>query len=400
MSVQPSSAEGNRPFYHRVESIRGIGALLVAAFHATGMSINGMALLPHVAWPDATTFQNVIRKIGTVLIPGHAALLVFFVISGFVLRLSLQHGPQRKAPMSGKFFIGRLFRFYPIVIAGALLAAAVSLVGIGPAWAFNAGELIANCFLLDVSLNPPLWALQLELLMVPVILLFFLIERRLGPGAVFIIAIITTGLAFAPGWAYFRPLSQNMFAFALGMVVPTLGREFVGRFTAKQANLWILASVLTLFATGPCLGIYSQYSTMIEGWVGFALVAFATYRQDVSVMKSLDNRALRMLGSASGSYYVLHMSWLYVLVYFMAMLVPAGWSQNAPALVGIAVILACLILLIPVALLSYKLIEVPGIGLGRMLFKRLGLDGRAEKEKHAAAAETAPVEVTAASPTK
>ncbi len=39
-------------------------------------------------------FENAIRQLGAAALVAHGSLMMFFIISGFVLRLSLEHGPR------------------------------------------------------------------------------------------------------------------------------------------------------------------------------------------------------------------------------------------------------------------------------------------------------------------
>ena len=50
---------------------------------------------------------------------------------------------------------------------------------------------------------------------------------------------------------------------------------------------------------------------------------------------------------------------------FAALIVPVSWSATMPLLVGILVISASLVGFAPLMLVSYHLIEAPGIALGR-----------------------------------
>src|SRR5262249_22205434 len=83
----------DRPFFGRVESLRGLGALAVAAFHIASWNLHGHPLLPDLA--KCEPLRSVFRRGDVRLIPGHAALMMFFVISGFVLRISLAYGPRQ-----------------------------------------------------------------------------------------------------------------------------------------------------------------------------------------------------------------------------------------------------------------------------------------------------------------
>src|ERR1700722_13203316 len=78
---EPASGS-NRPFFTRVESLRAIAALAIAAYHISGCALHNVLLLPDVPWQGVGLVQNTIRKLGLVFLPAHAALVVFFVISG------------------------------------------------------------------------------------------------------------------------------------------------------------------------------------------------------------------------------------------------------------------------------------------------------------------------------
>lgn len=357
-----------RPFFGRVESLRGLGTLAIAGYHFAGIIFFTGPLLPDVPWPDASPIQNGIRQFGVTMLAGHAALMTFFVISGFVLRVSLEHGPQRPTVAAARFFLSRLFRLYPIVI----FAVAVSALVAGPV---PLRQLIANMLLLDVSMNEWFWALQVEFLMAPAIVSLYFLESRHGPRVLVVIAIATSALAFKPSWAWWPPLSTNVFAFVLGMLIPTLGRRLAaGR---RQFAVGILiAATLALFLPNLCFGRYSRFSALIEAYGAFVVVSLAAYRHDLFVLKWLDAKPLRWLGLSSGSYYVLHMTTIPLAVGIAAAVVPVAWRVAAPAPVGILVLAVWLVAITPITLCTYYLIEAPGIGLGKRIVRRLGLDTR------------------------
>src|SRR5437764_1395510 len=60
----------------------------------------------------------------------------------------------------------------------------------------------------------------------PFVALYF-VERSRGPLMLLAIAVVTSALSFSGGWAFWRPLSHNMFVLVLGMLVPTLGYRLV-----------------------------------------------------------------------------------------------------------------------------------------------------------------------------
>lgn len=367
-------APADRPFFARVEALRGLGAMAVAGFHFTGAVLHDRLLLQPKTWADAAPEQVALGRVALALIPGHAFLMAFFVISGFVLRVSLGHGPPTAGATAAKFLIARVFRFYPIAAAAVVLSALAGHTG--PA---TAERVVANLLLLDVSMNGHLWALQLELLMVPVILGLFLLERRWGPRVLVAAAAVSTPLAFVPSWAVWPPLSANLFAFVLGLMLPTVGKAWaVGR-SRRVAAAWLAGGAAVWFSAGPALGTYSRVTSVIEAYTAAGLLALVAYRPDLPGLRWLDFRPLRALGGAAGSYYVLHMATVPAAVAVAAWAVPAGWSAAYPAAVGVGVIAVWLLALAPPMLLATALVENPGIAAGRRVIRSLNLDAKRER---------------------
>lgn len=357
---------GPRPFFGRVESLRGLCAVMVAGYHMSGWGAPEGRLLPeHVAWGSVGALQNGIGRFELYLLSGHAALMVFFVISGLVLRVSLQYGPRDVGGAAVRFHVARLFRIYPISIVGMLVAAATyTWHAAVPSPPITASSLAANLSLLSVSLNTTLWAIQLEVVMAPLIFGLFLLERWQGQRALMAVVAITTVLAFG-NWAVWRPVSEYFFAFALGMLLPTAGRSWLLGWSRGATRWGLIAAVLGLLLPWPMLGFYSKFSAIIEGYAAAALIGIVAYRIDLQGLQWLDWRPVRLLGLASGSFYVLHMAvlpWIYPLV---LSLIPSSLDVQLPALAGPLAIFGTLALFAPIAVLSYYLVEAPGIALGR-----------------------------------
>ena len=184
--ARDGAAVAGRPFFTRLEALRGLGAVAVAAYHFMGYT-----------W-----------------IPGRTALMVFWIISGFVLRTSLAYGPQAIAPAAVRFAIARIFRIYPIVVFSALMFA----LTISPSpFGGSDGRTPLEAFLrfatlLDVKPNGSLWALQVEVLAAPIIVGLYFVELRFGVRYLGAFALLATALSFSKSWAIWPPLSNNLFA--------------------------------------------------------------------------------------------------------------------------------------------------------------------------------------------
>jgi len=361
-----------RPFFTRIESLRGIGAMIVAGWHVSGWPINGVSLLPHQPWQQSGMVQNAIGRLELALLPGHAALMVFFVISGFVLRVSLQYVPQDFVRLTLRFHIARIFRIYPVCMFATIVAALAYGWQIPPQpghplMPLNLSSFIANLLLLDISLNRILWAIQLELVMAPIIVLLYFMEWWQGARILVVIAVISSFLSFTSQWTPWAPLSHNLFAFVLGMLIPTLGKAFVQRLSLCTTNRLLLGTVISLFLAGPLLGFFSQYSALIEAYAATVLVSILAYRDDLKTLRLLDTKPFRLLGASSGSYYVLHMPIFVCIVPVIATVTPAAFNFQMPALTGLVVIAIVLAANSVPAILSYLIIEEPGIALGRRI---------------------------------
>src|ERR1700722_6221545 len=93
-SVLPGEGTSANRFLPRLQTLRGCGCIMVAMFHAkqalSGADRNGLAFRAY-----------------DIVFNGGAAVTMFFVLSGFVLFLSLERGPQSPAPAATRFTVAR-----------------------------------------------------------------------------------------------------------------------------------------------------------------------------------------------------------------------------------------------------------------------------------------------------
>lgn len=379
-------AESDRPFFPRIDALRGLGAVAVAIYHLSGCGIHDHSFLPLEAnsWEDVGPLEYGLGKAIVKSIPAHASLMFFFVVSGFVLRLALKYGPSETVPSFGRFAISRLFRFFPIVFAGTLVLAILSRIQLAPEHitsSFSLRDFLFHAFLFDVTGVSVLWALQLELLMVPIFFLLWKIEQNWGSVVLFVIAVVASALSFKPSWAIWRPLSQNLFAFILGTTVPTLGLSIVQRLSIQNARISCFLTITILLGTSPIFGVFNRFSSLFEGYAAWMLVSFVAYRRDLVALRWLDHSWLVNFGKWSGSYYVLHMLSVPVWVWLLENLIPQSWSTNSPLFVGLMSLIVWGVLMIGVAAIGYAIIEEPGIRWGSNIIRILGWNRKRPQEQ-------------------
>lgn len=92
--------------------------------------------------------------------PGRIGVVAFFLVSGYVIPLSLRRGTQKA------FWIKRFFRLFPVYwVAFALyFAVAHDSISAVPLWVWGVNFLMLNGLLGLVSMLPPAWTLSIELL--------------------------------------------------------------------------------------------------------------------------------------------------------------------------------------------------------------------------------------------
>ena len=119
-------------FSERLESARGIAALLVVLGHCFGNACIIRMDLP--LYEQRGTWEYVTRLI-TALFNGQGAVLFFFVLSGFVLEeLLTRHLPADSARAYARYLVRRICRLYPahLVVLAAWIPASFALKELAP----------------------------------------------------------------------------------------------------------------------------------------------------------------------------------------------------------------------------------------------------------------------------
>ena len=136
-----------------IDSIRAIAALMVVTIHSSAAVVPVRPVAMHAGQVFDWLVQNLdFGRIGVVL---------FFVISGFVIPASLREGTRR-----GEFWVRRVLRLYPAYWVSIALAALVHWQIAGSAW--SPRVLLANATMLQSllhvgDLEGVYWTLKLEL---------------------------------------------------------------------------------------------------------------------------------------------------------------------------------------------------------------------------------------------
>ncbi|QND60327.1 acyltransferase family protein [Mesorhizobium huakuii] len=207
-----------------LDGLRGIASASVIFYHAI---LYHQALINKVLMPpiqQLNTFGDIATKVVLALFNGSNAVLLFFVLSGFVLRLSLERHDGSPGVVIVNFILRRLCRLYPAMFfcMACFLALAILYQKMG--WsgfpAPNLTDPLLNALLFKISWHGPSGTIQAEFLAVPFILAAFFVGRILGSFAL-LTCVVYSIFAFGdPEMVLWAPNMHSwLSAFMVGMLV-------------------------------------------------------------------------------------------------------------------------------------------------------------------------------------
>lgn len=364
-----------------LDGLRGIAALIVVFAHAMLMQPFFWEL--HYGQPgEKSQFETFIADSPfRILWGGDNAVILFFVLSGFVLTLPWTKG--RQLPY-GSYLISRFCRIYLPYLA-AITLSLIFAVSIGGAKINGASEWVNiynwanNYYWLDIPsmllmlgndfstwINNPTWSLVWEMRVSLLFPLLVIPVMRWGmAGAVGVAIALSSTLAVCQLVAAAYPAEASLLgrpqmtfyyaAFFLMGVLLARYREPLMRL-ASQSNgdgaiLFVVAGLWFWFAN------WAIQPELMKG-IGSALIIVA------SISAGLPRQLLLMtpvqwLGRVSYSLYLVHVPVLLIGEYTLHLVLP----HSVIALIAIPVALV-------VAEVFYRLVERPTHQLGRYLVKR------------------------------
>jgi peptidoglycan/LPS O-acetylase OafA/YrhL len=331
---------------HRLDSLRGLAALAVAAGHCvTSRSLDTPQYAKTFLDLDYGSLTAVVLRLLHIVFNAEAAIIVFFVLSGYVLAKSLRRmGPGLVGEFTG-FAIKRVYRIVPAVIVSFLpLAYFVDRSG----W-----EYVRNMLLLQASINGVTWTLQIEMLGSVLIFLTVLLAKK-NPYLLIPLFILLVVMFLSDyEWIFFRHFP----AFFFGCFVGEIRRYLKGNDAIAVASIVVLATADFLFPYG------SRNTVVLETVAAVFLIASVSSSR---AMSFLDWRVFRFLGRISFSFYLYHfLATRLVLTLFAAIGFDLGVLHRVPsALVYMAASIPVAVVL---GTISFYLVERPSIDAGLKL---------------------------------
>ncbi|MGH1572241.1 acyltransferase family protein [Methylobacterium sp. P31] len=316
----------------------------------------------------AVVFQHVVEREGprgqalvAALSPGVFGVVLFFIISGFVIPMA-----AKKRLNLGQFALRRVFRIYPLVLTTFGVLAVVGYSGLLPSLSYlkaaTARDWIANLLLVQdyagaLTLWGVTWTLNLEVAWYTLFALSLLvIGPRFDDRLAIVAPVLLLSLALLSLAAGHRlPLAR------MGMVYAAiLGARFYRGQSGTVSRDRVLIDLLIFMVVMTICNVisfgYFRHPNITMGqavypWLAapvlFGIVALVPQMRDSRLVNS---RVIGWLGSISFSTYLLH---------GLAMHVAEDYVASGGVLVG------TLVLTLVFSVLGYYLVEVPGQKLGR-----------------------------------
>ena len=376
-----------------LDQFRGVAVLAVFLYHCFGLSF-------HPTWINwVGMFRNWdVPKSFLALVPlclGWAGVAIFFVVSGFCIRLA--HIKSASAGWKA-FAIRRFWRIYPpyfvALIGFAFFYRYTRLSFTGPHHGFFDWAQLGSHLLLVHNVDPrsfygingAFWSIAVEVqlyLLYPV--LDWLVRRWGWSKVIGAIGVIEVSLRFAmtvageeaptgqmatglvPGWLAASPLAY-WFSWSIGAWLAD-ARSHGDRLPFARQSGWIWA---TLFVVSYFVRPLIAFSFLFAAMTSVVVLARILARQDSGEPgrntggnnSTQIGNALAAIGAVSYSMYLLHQP--------MLMAVAPAWQKIAPALAGqpkylFLAMLGMGVLVIPASWLFYRWIEQPCIAIGRKL---------------------------------
>ncbi|WP_416427180.1 acyltransferase [Pseudomonas sp. App30] len=370
--------------FQALDSFRGLFALAVVTYH---IGLPG-------SFTELAFFRN-------------ADLFVefFFVLSGFVLAHA--YGSKERVDFS-RFFITRSLRLFPLHWVMLLVFIALE-VGKAIAWrkglAFNSkpfsgatalSEILPNALLVQswtgfteaLSFNYPAWSISVEYYMY----------------MVFLAALLLRGSARLWGWAAIAALAALALYLELGGLTPKALRGllcFFGGALAYMAYRRLSTRIRAGFAcfTGlellsvalvVALLISSLDNKMPLARVLFCAVVVVYAFDGGAVSRLLQGRVFHLIGKVSYSIYMTHAAvWFCVVSCFMVLqkltgtpfapsIGPKRYVDTGSVLLNNLLAVAVLLMVVGLAMLTYRYVELKGQQLGARLAQRAPSKGATE----------------------
>ncbi|TPI51412.1 MULTISPECIES: acyltransferase [unclassified Mesorhizobium] len=350
-----------------LDGLRGIAAVSVVFYHSIlhHEVLVGTTLIQPIQ--GMTTLRDVLTKIMLSIFNGNNAVLLFFVLSGFVLSLSLEKSTGAPFAIVSKFVVRRVCRLYPALFgclaAYYLLSQFFAQMGWAGVPSPNLWLATLNALLVQITWHGPSTTIQAEMLAVPFVLAFFFFQKRFGSVSALVLFSLSVFAMAQPVFVMGAPhMSAWISSFAIGMLIAD--RRFQPFFSGVSSlALWLIIAAFVIVRM--FVPFNPDASTLGQVILCAALVGSVYYGdQSLTATTILANPVCRFLGKISYSFYLINVLFLLIV---WSLVDPLGIYPTHALETGLLVGTVVVTLTLPFAYFSEKWLEQGGITLGRLL---------------------------------
>ncbi|MBD1392328.1 acyltransferase family protein [Mucilaginibacter glaciei] len=355
------SATARHVRYKQLDSLRGIAALCV--FFSHYLLIFGLS--------DKIIRPIIASPLG-ILLNGHAAVMFFFVLSGFVLSLPFVEG-HRPLQLT-EFYVKRIFRIYPAFVVAILLALVLKTylydergIAAFPVWVkhfwvwhwttSNYWEIAKTLALIGPNFNadlidPVIWSLVVEMKM-SLILPFFIVlvsRNNLVFNLLFFFIILLL---------VYNKQAGYLSVFYLGVLCAKYKDQLI-------AKVQLLSMILITGLVACSLILYNiSYEFFVTYgdkahpfqyfWrdhltaLGSCIVVIVVISRK-TITKLLQGRVFKFIGDISYSFYLVHLTLLITICSIISLRAPLSYEY---------IFLLALVGSVAISYVIYRFVEVP-----------------------------------------
>lgn len=354
-----------------IDSLRGWAVLGVVAVHSNALIIDSL--------PDA--FKAISSA-------GARGVQLFFILSAFSLFYSLERRRvKNKNDNYITFVTRRFFRISPMFYTAILLYGMGALHVLYPSIHtevfYSAGNFLSHITYLHGfwpnyvnTLVPGGWSIATEMIFYLFVPLLFTKIKNLTSALWFLVFSICLNLVItlisilsirpryftASIWGdfIFFLLPQQLVAFALGIILYML-------FVHKHNN----TNAKPLLALGFATAVLMLFNGMYQNvWFSIPLF-FIALALSMKPIRFFVNKYMSFLGTISFSVYLLHFIIVPGVSNFITSAFPYIPSGKVAVLLWVEIVAVTVLLTVPLAYITYRYIERPGIELGNRIITRI-----------------------------
>lgn len=336
-----------------LDSSRGLAALVVLLSHFQ------RTILPHL------NNSLLLKTPFHLTIDGTSAILYFFILSGFVLTLSIKNDEKISIGSYVKFITLRIFRIYPVFIF-TLLITYISIhnfqtrptTWLSQYWKTQQDfySLVKQAILIVRMPNDPLlrlipqdWTLSIEIAFS--MFLPFLAYAFRKKSTFFLIVIYFLVQLFK--------IDPFIFDFSLGIFLACNMDKLKNKWTNNKYKIYLLSfAFLLISADFTFPDLMNKTDTILihhKSW-GLSILLWAIISSN-KIQRFLTFKPMIFLGKISYSFYLLHLIILFIMLSFFK-------------LSAVTFLLVYLIITVLISSLTYQLIEKPANKISRFLVRK------------------------------